>query len=415
MNFFGKNSMIKLMELIKSAFSSFVNTVIEDDANNARKTGFYHLYGTALNNPVSGAGGTLIVMHPKSYKDGEYIRQIAVMNTSDVPNNFRVFVRMTDGGGIWGEWVQFASKSMVDSKVNKAGDTITGSLILSKTTDASGTADNGPALIVGGTRTTAHIEMDGNEIMAKSNGTTPANLYLNGDGGQVYINGKKPVVGSSVGSATKPVYIDADGNATDCSEDFTSYAKKSSGNTFSANQYIDRANGTATTEGTSLITLGNNIAKGTDKNSYGYVRLYGHQSYYANILPAATMAANYSVTLPSKAGILLADTTPFTWGSPAISVTSGVYNGSNFNFAKFGAVKMIKFFLKVASGANTTWVKVGTYPDGFSSTGTQYYTFPIATNIFGKLRIEESGNVSVRLLAAYSGSGVDVDSIMVYF
>jgi hypothetical protein len=62
--------------------------------------------------------------------------------------------------------------------VNKAGDTITGTLILSKTTDASGISNTSPALIVGGTTTTAHIAIDANEIIAKSNGTTPTTLNL---------------------------------------------------------------------------------------------------------------------------------------------------------------------------------------------------------------------------------------------
>lgn len=62
-----------------------------------------------------------------------------------------------------------------------------GTLILSKTTDASGTANNSPALIVGGTSTQPHLEFDANEIMAKKDGTTVAGLTLNAQGGNVYI------------------------------------------------------------------------------------------------------------------------------------------------------------------------------------------------------------------------------------
>lgn len=66
--------------------------------------------------------------------------------------------------------------------------TIGGTLVLSKTQDASGTANNSPALIVGGTAAQAHLELDNNEIMAKTDGTSTAALYINTDGGNVYIN-----------------------------------------------------------------------------------------------------------------------------------------------------------------------------------------------------------------------------------
>jgi len=60
-------------------------------------------------------------------------------------------------------------------------------LVLSKNTDLSGTADNGPALVIGGTRTQAHIEIDANEIQAKASGTTVTNLIINSDGGNVSV------------------------------------------------------------------------------------------------------------------------------------------------------------------------------------------------------------------------------------
>lgn len=93
----------------------------------------------------------------------------------------------------------------------KTGGTVTGTLILSKTTDLSGTANNKPALIVGGTDTQAHTEFDSNEIQAKANGTSVAALELNHDGGAVKINNKRAVVGASTGSGTKHVYSDANG------------------------------------------------------------------------------------------------------------------------------------------------------------------------------------------------------------
>lgn len=77
----------------------------------------------------------------------------------------------------------------ISGKVNKSGDTITGTLILSRTQDASGTANNKPALIIGGTDTQAHIEIDNNEIIAKSNGTTGTTLYLNDGNGSIGLCG----------------------------------------------------------------------------------------------------------------------------------------------------------------------------------------------------------------------------------
>lgn len=73
-------------------------------------------------------------------------------------------------------------ESLDDRYLQLTGGKVTGTLILSRATDLSGTANNKPALIVGGTDTQAHIEIDANEIQAKTNGTTTARLNLNTDG-----------------------------------------------------------------------------------------------------------------------------------------------------------------------------------------------------------------------------------------
>ena len=56
--------------------------------------------------------------------------------------------------------------------------TFSDQVVISKNTAGSGTAANAVALIVGGVQTAAHLELDPNSIMAKSNGTTLTTLYL---------------------------------------------------------------------------------------------------------------------------------------------------------------------------------------------------------------------------------------------
>lgn len=70
---------------------------------------------------------------------------------------------------------------------NYSGTITALNLRLTSTTDASGTADNGPALIIG-SRTGQHLEIDTNEIMSKKTGTTVDTLYLNANGGVIQLN-----------------------------------------------------------------------------------------------------------------------------------------------------------------------------------------------------------------------------------
>ena len=65
-------------------------------------------------------------------------------------------------------------------------NTFSGQVVLSRTTDADGTTDAKPALRIGAISGT-HLELDGNEIMAKSDATHTGPLYLNNNGGLVSI------------------------------------------------------------------------------------------------------------------------------------------------------------------------------------------------------------------------------------
>ena len=82
--------------------------------------------------------------------------------------------------------------------------TATGTAVFSKAQDLSGTANNSPALIVGGTATQGHIEIDSNEIQAKGSGTTTNALYINTDGGAVYLSNGSSRVYASNGTLVAP-------------------------------------------------------------------------------------------------------------------------------------------------------------------------------------------------------------------
>lgn len=141
--------------------------------------------------------------------------------------------------------------------------TVTGTLHLTNTTDAAATKDNNVALIVG-PRDGTHLIVDGNEIMAKSNGTAAGPLYLNNDGGQVSVG---------AGGLTSAGYIDtSDGDGFRILLESTTYGR-----------FYPSAKGTTSANGIGQLTLGNSTASGTAKNAAGLLRLYGIGSKYIDI------------------------------------------------------------------------------------------------------------------------------------
>lgn len=74
---------------------------------------------------------------------------------------------------------------IADTYLKRSGGTVSGTLVLSKTQDANASTNNSPALIVGGTASQNHLELDGNEIMAKTDATSTGALYINTNGGDI--------------------------------------------------------------------------------------------------------------------------------------------------------------------------------------------------------------------------------------
>ena len=111
------------------------------------------------------------------------------------------YSHLSDAISLSGNTITIGSSSItpaVGSFLPLSGGEVTGTLVLSKTQDASGSADNGPALVIGGTRSQAHIEIDNNEILAKSGGTGITTLYLQDNGGEVVISGDLTVNGGDL-------------------------------------------------------------------------------------------------------------------------------------------------------------------------------------------------------------------------
>lgn len=132
--------------------------------------------------------------------------------------------------------------------------------------------------------------------------------------------------------------------------------------------------GSADTEGYMGLVLGRNIAVGSANNGYGFLRLYGHGTYYYNIYPSTTAnTANHTLYTPNISGtIAIRDAT----------VTGTLTNGS--------------------------WVTIA-YPTGYSQTTCHVTGWDVDYN--GNYRtgdgLENSATTS-RVLISLESDGIKV-------
>lgn len=157
--------------------------------------GFFTLYahdGTNLKQLTGKPDGTLTW-------DGKNIARDVKSGTT----NGTISVNGSDvsvyglGSAAYTDSTAYATSSHTHSYLATTGGTVSGTLTLSRTTDAGATSTTMPALVVGGTSAQKHIAIDNDEIMAVAANNAVGTLYINNDGGAVY-----------VGSGTVGVYLD---------------------------------------------------------------------------------------------------------------------------------------------------------------------------------------------------------------
>lgn len=152
-----------------------------------------------------------------------------------------------------------------------------GTLYLVKTTDTAATTDNRPALIIGGIASSTHLEVDCNEIIAKSNGTTLTTLYLNSGGAASTVR----ITESTVGSASTPVYLNA-GAITACSYSFGSYVKKA-GDTMTGTLNTAGTKGTWVSGMTSAAIQFNSLTAIDSSNYWKFLAMKSASGHVLNL------------------------------------------------------------------------------------------------------------------------------------
>ena len=209
-----------------------------------------------------------------------------------------------------------------------SGGTVTGTLVLSKTTDAEGTTNNSPALIVGGAATAAHIEIDANEVMAKANGTSVGTLYLNHNGGEVQIGAganSTVTIGSSSAVLNVRGTIKQSGTAVSLSNHTHSYLPLSGG-TLTGDLLFGNS---ATTTRQLRFQVGDNdyarVAAGATASNAGWMEIAtaddANEPIYVRQYSGAYTTVKRTATLLDASG-----NTSFPGTLTATSVYNAIYN-----------------------------------------------------------------------------------------
>lgn len=231
---------------------------------------------------------------------------------------------------------------------------------ITSTADVGGTTASVAPLSIG-SPTGAHLEFDGNEIMAKATDKTVADLYINNDGGAVYLQGYRAINAKNANSywgMTEPGGGDSNWIRTTTSG------------------IIPVKSGGASALGTSSWPFTN--IYGNNIYGLGGNRTYGMKQLYAN-----TTGTNGTVSLNESAA-------NFTYMTIVYKSNDGFYSGITIAGPNGKSVLLVSGWAGGSGGGNTklaskaisgTSITTNSYSlfdyNGFSASNQVYITFVI--------------------------------------
>lgn len=301
-------------------------------------------------------------------------------------------------------------------------------LKIANTNDASGSLGSGtskPALVIG-SESGYHIEMDNNEIMAKSNATTSSHLFLNMEGGNVSVNnncdravmfqeGAIYAKNKNYNSGNWLGIVDCINESGNTTFGYGGYLQEIGNTNIYGNAINLYSKGDVTTNHSFIVGNGSGF-QGT--NTSGALRnnlqpcnannncVIGYGSYTAG--EGATNIYGKTISLTYDNLKMNGVDYDSGWKTPSLSSSFTVYGSDSYNTVKYRKVgKVVDIAGAVSPKAASTLADgegatIFTLPQAYRPAYTRTYAcHGSTTNIF-MVQVQSGGNVNI---ARYRSSG----------
>ena len=294
-------------------------------------------------------------------------------------------------------------------------------LKIANTNDASGSLGSGtskPALVIG-TQTGYHIEMDNNEIMAKSDATTTSHLFLNMEGGNVSFNnncdralmiqdGAIYAKNKNYNSGNWLGVIDGLNESGNTSFGYGGYLQEIGATNIYGNTINLYSKGDVSTNHNFVVGNGSSF-QGT--NTSGALRnnlqpcntnnncVIGYGSYNAG--EGATNIYGKTISLTYDDLKLNGTSYDSGWKTPSISSSLKNYDSNAVNALKYRRVGKIVDIRGAVSPANTSALANGdsvtafTLPTGYRPSYTRTYIFQGSGLCIFMVQVQSGGAVTI--------------------